>query len=197
MSLYDDLGLDAEASPQDIKTAFRRAAMKHHPDRQGGDAGTMQRVQAAYDVLSDASLRDHYDRTGKTEIPDKRSQIDERMMALFEMALKNQIGDGDVVEKMIELINRTIGQMRHRKIERQRDLDRLTKRSTRVTVTSGQNLYLQLAKQMMAQCESDIAEYDAEIDVQHLILEQLQNYEDAGPGVPEYEFSVPPDAAMP
>lgn len=197
MSLYEDLGVAAEASQDDVKAAYRKAAMKHHPDRAGGCAGTMQTVQSAYDVLGDKVKRDHYDRTGQSDIPDKQSQLQQRMMQLFDMALDGQLGEGDMVDAMKDLLHRTVGQIRHRKIMRERELARLTKWSSRLTIKSGDNLYQQLAATKIAQCESDIAEYDAEIDMQFTIIEELQNYEDAGLGTPEYQFSVSPGSAMP
>lgn len=62
--LYALLGLDRQASPADIKKAYRKAALAHHPDH-GGDKETFQKIQAAYDVLSDPDKRGHYDATGQ------------------------------------------------------------------------------------------------------------------------------------
>lgn len=48
------------ASAEDIKRAYRRAALTHHPDR-GGDQQRMKQVNAAYEVLSDPVRRAEYD----------------------------------------------------------------------------------------------------------------------------------------
>lgn len=45
------LGVDPKATQEEIKNAYRRKAMKHHPDR-GGDPETFQEIQAAYELLS-------------------------------------------------------------------------------------------------------------------------------------------------
>ena len=60
MNYYDILGLPRGASPQDIKTAYRKLAMEHHPDR-GGDESTFQKINQAYDTLSDNNKRGMYD----------------------------------------------------------------------------------------------------------------------------------------
>jgi curved DNA-binding protein CbpA len=48
-ALYDTLGVPKDATYKDIKKAFRKAALKHHPDR-GGDADKFKEVNAAYEV---------------------------------------------------------------------------------------------------------------------------------------------------
>lgn len=60
MDPYSILGVGRNATPDDIKTAYRKLANKHHPDR-GGDTATFQNVQAAYDILSDPQKREMHD----------------------------------------------------------------------------------------------------------------------------------------
>lgn len=62
--LYGLLGLQRSASADDIKRAYRREALKKHPDR-GGNKEEFQQLQGAYDVLSDPSKRAEYDQTGR------------------------------------------------------------------------------------------------------------------------------------
>jgi len=64
---YELLGVKREASPDEIKKAYRRLAMKHHPDRNQGDAEAEARfkeISEAYEVLSDPGKRQQYDRFG-------------------------------------------------------------------------------------------------------------------------------------
>ena len=61
---YDVLGVDRSASEPDIKKAYRRIAMKYHPDRNPGDAAAEQSfkdVNEAYEVLKDGEKRAAYD----------------------------------------------------------------------------------------------------------------------------------------
>ncbi|MDP5038896.1 MAG: DnaJ domain-containing protein, partial [Candidatus Gracilibacteria bacterium] len=60
---YDLLGVEKTASQDEIKKAYRKKAMEHHPDR-GGDEKLFKEVNEAYGVLSDSSKRNQYDRFG-------------------------------------------------------------------------------------------------------------------------------------
>ena len=60
MDYYNTLGIAKDATPDDIKRAYRSLASKHHPDK-GGDTATFQKVQEAYATLSDPEKRAAYD----------------------------------------------------------------------------------------------------------------------------------------
>jgi DnaJ family protein A protein 2 len=63
-SYYKLLELSKTASFDEIKKSFRKLALKHHPDR-GGDKEVFQKIQTAYEVLSDKEKRDIYDKYGE------------------------------------------------------------------------------------------------------------------------------------
>ncbi len=60
---YDVLGVNKSASADEIKKAFRRAAVEHHPDR-GGDESKFKEINEAYEVLKDTEKRKRYDQFG-------------------------------------------------------------------------------------------------------------------------------------
>lgn len=60
MDHYQTLGVAKTATPDEIKKAYRKLASQHHPDK-GGDTATFQKIQTAYDTLSDPNKRQHYD----------------------------------------------------------------------------------------------------------------------------------------
>src|SRR5882757_2967575 len=61
---YEVLGVDKGASADEIKKAFRKAAVKHHPDKEGGDESKFKEVNEAYEVLKDQQKRQRYDQFG-------------------------------------------------------------------------------------------------------------------------------------
>lgn len=58
---YSTLGLSKTATQDEIKQAYRKLAMKHHPDRTGGDDIEFKKIQEAYATLSDPEKRSQYD----------------------------------------------------------------------------------------------------------------------------------------
>ncbi|HTM46859.1 MAG TPA: molecular chaperone DnaJ [Polyangiaceae bacterium] len=64
---YEVLGVARTASDDDVRKAYRQAALKHHPDRNPGDASAEEKFKEAteaYSVLSDGDKRAQYDRFG-------------------------------------------------------------------------------------------------------------------------------------
>lgn len=61
---YEILGISKNASADEIKKAYRKAAVKYHPDKEGGNEEKFKEVNEAYEVLKDSSKRQRYDQFG-------------------------------------------------------------------------------------------------------------------------------------
>src|SRR3989344_5559530 len=63
---YEILGVQKNASKDDIKRAYRKLAHKFHPDKGGGDESKFKEVSEAYQILSDDQKRGQYDQFGSS-----------------------------------------------------------------------------------------------------------------------------------
>merc|ERR1719218_393640 len=64
---YNLLGVEKNASSSEIKKAYRKAAMQHHPDK-GGDPEKFKEITRAYEILSDEDKRKRYDQGGEEAV---------------------------------------------------------------------------------------------------------------------------------
>ena len=74
---YDILGVDKSSSLSDIKRAYRRIAMKHHPDKNPGNKESeakFKEAAEAYSVLSDENKKAQYDRFGHNQFQNMGTQ---------------------------------------------------------------------------------------------------------------------------
>ncbi len=76
---YGALGVQKDASADEIKKAYRKLALKHHPDKNPGDKKAEEKfkeITEAYAVLSDAEKRKQYDQFGESGFHQRYSQED-------------------------------------------------------------------------------------------------------------------------
>ena len=79
MSYYETLGVSKDSSAQDIKKAYRKLAMKYHPDKNKGDKAAEEKfktISEAYAVLSDPEKRKQFDTFGESGFQQRYSQED-------------------------------------------------------------------------------------------------------------------------
>ncbi|HEX5024788.1 MAG TPA: molecular chaperone DnaJ [Agriterribacter sp.] len=72
---YEILGVSKSASADEIKKAYRKVAMQHHPDRNAGDTAAEEKFKEAaeaYEILSDSDKRSQYDRFGHAGLGNNR-----------------------------------------------------------------------------------------------------------------------------
>ena len=61
MDYYETLGVSKDASETELKKAYKRLSMQHHPDRTGGDDAKFKQINEAYSTLKDPQKRQQYD----------------------------------------------------------------------------------------------------------------------------------------
>jgi molecular chaperone DnaJ len=75
-NLYEILGINENASSDEIKKSYRKLAMEHHPDK-GGDEEKFKKISEAYETLSDENKRNQYDNQRRNPFGTNSSIFDE------------------------------------------------------------------------------------------------------------------------
>lgn len=81
--LYDILGVSKEADANELKKAYRKLAIKNHPDK-GGDPEKFKEISGAYDVLSDPEKRQLYDEYGEEALKEGGGRPQANPFDIFE-----------------------------------------------------------------------------------------------------------------
>lgn len=175
MSHYETLNVPRDASADDIKAAYRRAAREAHPDRAGGDTEQMAKVNRAYQVLSDPKARQHYDETGD-EPGQGPDPITGTLAELFEMAIDRC--DDDVIAFCNQRITDALEELDHRQSAADKSIAKLTKKRDRVKAKgNGENLFTALIDSKLTTEPGLLAQVAAARKTMLGARERLNDYE--------------------
>jgi DnaJ family protein C protein 17 len=133
---YELLGVSPTASESELRSAYRKTALKYHPDKVGANAEALDKfhlLQVAYDVLSDVSVKELYDnaRRARVEKAQRTSAYDDRRKAMIDELeareaghLKRKRGELDEEEKFQRELARLAADGKRRREERTEKLRR-------------------------------------------------------------------------
>ena len=92
MDYYKTLGINKTASEGDIKKAYRKLAMKYHPDKNPGDKNAedvFKKISEAYEVLSDPQKKEQYDMFGSVSTSANGLNMTVDPMKIFEQMFQD------------------------------------------------------------------------------------------------------------
>jgi curved DNA-binding protein CbpA len=193
LSHYDTLGVPPDATPDQIKQAKRRAAQKAHPDKGGSDA-EMAAVNRAYEVLSNAESREHYDQTGE----DPGAPVDGGsmvLMQLFERAIEEC--DGDVLAFCHKKLDRALSDLKSDEDETRVVIRKLSKKRDRLKTRDDRpNIFASLIDQKLAEKQARLRSIDRGRANAKAAKEHLAAYESTYVPEPEQQATTKGQTAM-
>lgn len=208
---YEVLGLDATATSNEIKTAYRKLASKYHPDKlsqqseeQAGEH--FKEIEEAYRVLKDSVSRAHYDQTGEGKMPKSSDIAVKKIVHLFQKYIRMAVEKELAMESLNDvapLSNRWAGpdsilagvrgELEKERKEMDATVDGLTKavaklnKYKRKVISRGKtNLYLQVIEQQLQGMSAALASAGIELIALGTALESLDDYS----YVPEFLIEV-------
>lgn len=180
---YQTLGVARDATPAEIKKAYRKLASKHHSDRVGGDHDTMANITVAYRILSDPDKRTHYDKTGgEKSLTDVEAQAAQMIAAAFNAYLESGSDDEDPVARIRESINTSVKTTEAKIIQLRASIRRIERKAKQVVrKRQGEDLYAAVVRDRIRKLEADIANCNQYLEMAAKGIELMADYEFTGP----------------
>ena len=176
---YETLGVEPDASADEIKKAHRRAAQRSHPDREGGDTKQFQVVTAAYQLLKDPDRRAKYDETGETgdTVGDPAT---DRLAQLFNMIVESEEFDCNIIDKCKSHIASAVQQLKLELEKTEVKLVRLESQVGRID-TDGHNLFENILNAKIESLTKKITHCNAEVEILTKMKRTVGDYIDTSP----------------
>lgn len=154
---YDTLNLHSDATQDEIKAAYRRAAQAAHPDK-GGSQEQMQAINRAYEVLSDPERRAQYDVTGEDRQPDENQKAVMELMKILQDAVNR--GAHDPIKHANLALDNGRKEIAVRIELVKRNLDSVRKLQGKVRAKEGENLFESLLQAKLDEGAKTLSQLD-------------------------------------
>ncbi len=188
-NLYDVLGVAADATPDEITAAYRKLAMKLHPDRmvrdednwEECDANALEFVEVgkAYKILCDEALRADYDKFGFDNGGLMVSERAAKELVMLIVTAMDNCGDLDYANPLNDVkvaIRTTQGNVRRQRAEAERLNHQRQKAMARIRPASPDNPVLKALRERIAATEGEVIALDKHLGLAERMLELLDTY---------------------
>ncbi len=187
MTLYEILGVSKNATPEEIKSAYKQQAKEHHPDK-GGGVEQFQQIAEAYEVLSDKDRRARYDKTGLTDTPPPfasrfKDFVTAAVVPLFEDLNSpelNMLGKpvSDLIGLAAEIITKNLSQARKELLKLDRSIKAYEKSIPNIIYKGeGANVIKDSMQRQLDGLVNKVNRIKSECEFLDLCHTELQNYE--------------------
>ncbi len=177
-SLYDKLGINKNASKEEIKKAYRSKAKENHPDKKGGDNEKMTEITHAYDILSNDKKKERYDSTGQ----EKETPFAERFMGfvndLFIQIIEKtpDVESDDLIEEFRGHADKILKNIKENRSQSKIKIEKYIKVRDRVIATTNKHILLVMDSKIDTMKQS-LASFETEIEFIEQCIEVLKTYE--------------------
>ena len=201
--LYKELGVPNEATPEQIKKAYRKKMVNIHPDKNGGACSEdFHDCQLAYEVLYDPDSRAYYDRTGK--VPKESKDKMEAEILFSEILFKAVVETPNDITLTIDVVGLAVDILKEHREEHLEELHRVKefhRRSEvvreRMSSKDERNVTDRFIETQIHNMEEHCSKVETVIDLHTRAIEYAQNYsyeyKDSGldPNSERVSFTVP------
>lgn len=174
MNHYEKLGVEPNATDEDIKKAYRQKATQTHPDKGGSDE-EFAAVAHAYETLKDPKRRLLYDSTGQDNRLPIEKEVESCLLELFSEGLSGS-KDCSVIENAKTSIKAAMVRFTNNRKGAMVRQEKLTKKRDKIKSTSKVNLVHMLIDQELHSIKGYLLKIDHDEEVANKALEQLESY---------------------
>ncbi|MCK5611791.1 J domain-containing protein [Candidatus Pacearchaeota archaeon] len=191
--LYEILGIEREATPEDIKAAHRKLIKIHHPDKNGGEESQIfMEIQKTYEVLSSPEDRAVYDKYGFSSGDEEASKINNLISGLVVKLMKGRCSPTLLVNKMESEIKQSLDQLKKERGMMEASLDALRAHKDQLKIKDDSNLDIigNSILGIMREIETDRLINAGEIKTREKVLEMIKVYEKGEEEVSTARFTL-------
>lgn len=183
---YEVLGVPRDADDATIKKAYRKAASQHHPDKKGGDAETMKKVNDAYAVLSNPTRRKAFD-----EGRDDKEAVDELTAFIMQHFIAVVGQDYGGSKNWVKETSKRIALEKEKVLMNQKQLQqqlRLLEKSEKFLKFKGEGkgLLIQVIENRIAALKTALATVAKDLELVESAFKFLKDYEWIGPEIEDH-----------
>lgn len=174
MNHYERLGVDPDATADDVKRAYRSKARENHPDK-GGSAEAFAPIAAAYETLSNPQRRLLYDATGQDRRTPIEKDVEQILLTLFNEAL-TQADDIEIVAFVRERVKIGTQRLQEEKKKYKARRKKLEVKRGKVTSKSSVNLVHTIIDAEIKNIDAALLQMDHQEEVQKAIMVEIEQY---------------------
>lgn len=180
---YENLGVEKDATPSDIKRAWRRKARELHPDKTKTEDTKIpfQKALQAYQVLSNSESRERYDKTGNDGV-DALAAAEQFVVGIFSRLIDQYMNTGEdfnFIDSAVQTVKDKASESKN-KLRAQEPMEkRISKIEERISVSEGDyNLFEMILRQKIDRFRESMQKVKDEIEMLDHALKTIELYRD-------------------